>query len=364
MIQKPDYDKILYFISQIQTEQDNYRETVLNLLHDLFGYNHLTFFLADSNNDFSNPVVINMSNELMGKYMMHYCKMDIFHPVNLLPKLLEKNVLTIEDVMPRREFEKTEYYNDLFRIDRLYYELAVPLKTGNTLLGGIGILNPKECGDFKKRDCQIIDCLSRHISINLANHLRLSKLEHENQIFRDSINNIPVGVIMLDGRFHIVNYNETAAEYCRNITDIEHNKVSINNIVEAILSKTGMQQQASSYCIEISLNAYSVKIAPFVVPNIWNSIDTYYVVYIIKKSRKDTPPLREIAAHYGWTAREREIVELIMNGSDNSEIGQKLFISTHTVKTHILNIFRKTNVSRRTALLSVISNFQYDHHVS
>ena len=35
---------------------------------------------------------------------------------------------------------------------------------------------------------------------------------------------------------------------------------------------------------------------------------------------------------------------------DNPEISEQLFISINTVKTHISNIFRKLNVSRRTLI--------------
>lgn len=39
--------------------------------------------------------------------------------------------------------------------------------------------------------------------------------------------------------------------------------------------------------------------------------------------------------------RELEVLKLIMLGLSNQEIGEKLFISYHTVKAHIENIFEK-----------------------
>jgi len=47
------------------------------------------------------------------------------------------------------------------------------------------------------------------------------------------------------------------------------------------------------------------------------------------------------------TQREIEILSLIAVGAKNEEIGEKLFVSTNTVKTHIYNIFKKINVSNR-----------------
>jgi DNA-binding NarL/FixJ family response regulator len=47
------------------------------------------------------------------------------------------------------------------------------------------------------------------------------------------------------------------------------------------------------------------------------------------------------------TGREKEIVRCIARGLKNKEIGDQLFISEKTVKTHINNIFRKLEVENR-----------------
>ncbi|SMC51074.1 PilZ domain-containing protein [Desulfocicer vacuolatum DSM 3385] len=47
------------------------------------------------------------------------------------------------------------------------------------------------------------------------------------------------------------------------------------------------------------------------------------------------------------TPREREILEKIVQGASNRDIADGLYISPHTVKTHLHNIFQKINVSGR-----------------
>ena len=48
------------------------------------------------------------------------------------------------------------------------------------------------------------------------------------------------------------------------------------------------------------------------------------------------------------TQREREIIGLMGSGATNQEIAERLFLSEHTVKSHIYNIFKKINVNNRT----------------
>ena len=53
-----------------------------------------------------------------------------------------------------------------------------------------------------------------------------------------------------------------------------------------------------------------------------------------------------------FTAREAEILLLLAQGLSNKEIGERLFISSETVKTHLKNLFAKTSARSRTELLS------------
>lgn len=50
------------------------------------------------------------------------------------------------------------------------------------------------------------------------------------------------------------------------------------------------------------------------------------------------------------TGREYDVVRLVARGRSNQEIGQELFISEKTVKTHISHILSKLNLQDRTQL--------------
>ncbi|NOY23810.1 MAG: response regulator [Acidobacteria bacterium] len=84
---------------------------------------------------------------------------------------------------------------------------------------------------------------------------------------------------------------------------------------------------------------------------------------IVAPSSSMMTALRELADNFGHqkakdlapavqkkiylTDREKEIVRCIARGLKNKEIGDQLFISEKTVKTHINNVFRKLEVENR-----------------
>ena len=52
--------------------------------------------------------------------------------------------------------------------------------------------------------------------------------------------------------------------------------------------------------------------------------------------------------------REKEILDLVASGQSNKDIAQTLFISEKTVRTHLHNIFRKLDISKRTEAVSLM----------
>ena len=50
----------------------------------------------------------------------------------------------------------------------------------------------------------------------------------------------------------------------------------------------------------------------------------------------------------GLTQKEVEVLSLLADGGTNADIAKALFVSTSTVKTHLIHIYQKLEVNRRT----------------
>ena len=50
----------------------------------------------------------------------------------------------------------------------------------------------------------------------------------------------------------------------------------------------------------------------------------------------------------GLTVKEIEVLELLALGGSNQDLAEQLHVSTSTIKSHLVHLYRKLDVSRRT----------------
>jgi DNA-binding CsgD family transcriptional regulator len=75
-------------------------------------------------------------------------------------------------------------------------------------------------------------------------------------------------------------------------------------------------------------------------------------------SAEDCEAFDRFCQNHGLTSREGGVLKLILQGRSNADIGKELFISIHTVKNHITNIYSKLGVRSRWQLISLFHSDQ------
>ncbi|MPY59573.1 helix-turn-helix transcriptional regulator [Streptomyces spongiae] len=65
--------------------------------------------------------------------------------------------------------------------------------------------------------------------------------------------------------------------------------------------------------------------------------------------------LGSLGSWYGITARERQVIEYLLDGSAAKQIARHLDVSLHTVHDHLKSVYRKLGVSGRAELLTALN---------
>ena len=78
----------------------------------------------------------------------------------------------------------------------------------------------------------------------------------------------------------------------------------------------------------------------------------------VSRVAEDGVAMETICGKFSLTPREQELAGLILKGKSNRDIEKALFISFHTVKNHITNLYLKLGVRNRWQLISLFHEKQ------
>jgi len=79
------------------------------------------------------------------------------------------------------------------------------------------------------------------------------------------------------------------------------------------------------------------------------------------RQRSEQEVFEAFCLHNDISAREREVLRLVISGHSNGEIAEALFIAESTVKYHVRNILQKTGCKNRTELQRKYTAALYPH---
>jgi DNA-binding CsgD family transcriptional regulator len=108
-------------------------------------------------------------------------------------------------------------------------------------------------------------------------------------------------------------------------------------------------------------------IAPVFFPCVYAGISVIFLREFLKiyghhpasqadDASRDEVSLETLFEHYALSPREQDVARLVLEGLSNQEIGEKLFISLSTVKTHVSNTYQKFGVKNRVDFITFIQN--------
>lgn len=296
--------------------------------------------------------------QYMRYYNMKYFREDFMDPLNLPQEYRGRTVLRSSD-LPEELYKNSEYYRYLTSLG-LYYFMSVYLYRGITCVARIGLLRSKYEGEFTDAEVELMSVINRYITQKLPISMEYQRMECESNLLNASLENLSCGVVILDQQFSIIYSNASAFQLAEEIiaakndfsdkTHIKGNS-SLNTIVTSLVNNYLGNSHPEQ--LEYSTNdvKYSCELVSFGMSDKSNEMKMYKFMYITKNSRVGDKSHSQFVNKYSLTNREAEILQLIFKGYNNSRISEELIISINTVKSHVSNIFRKTECVDRTSLV-------------
>jgi DNA-binding CsgD family transcriptional regulator len=378
-------EAILNFLYELPQRPDKFVENVLSLLYTHFGFKNAAFFYPNSGHNIKD---LHNKNNFIEDCLDNYI-VDGIANITSKPKdtcLFLKSPMSCEhlpaefrdkDVVLSSElpesYTRREVYEDFYkfytpRSFTFFASMQLTFPTAN-YIGRIGFAKTDAEGDFTEEDVYILNKIARHIAYNFYFSIDYYYKIEKIKLFDKLNSHLNTGLIAVNSKLQVFCANKVSYRYCMDI--LEHKKISVpkNHSNKRILQQMLIDMLSDN--IASVLNEDSTKFVcsayvyiltgtSCIMQDYKNDLIPYYFFYITKKDNNEATIFEKFAQKYNLSSRELAILTMLDCGNNTKTISTELYISYHTVKTHIANIFRKVNVCNRAALLHKLRHEKHD----
>ena len=164
------------------------------------------------------------------------------------------------------------------------------------------------------------------------------------------------GFLLLDSSWEPISFNAEVVRILSYPDDVADLRSLDHFLTEKIRSRLISQEPAGEsrfvtefrsgrrryFCRVLSMGSQ------FKDPSGWS------IALLLERGPAALVPLSQVSQRFHLTRREREVLEQLLQGLTNKEIGERLHISPNTVKAFLRIIMNKMGVSSRSAVLPKI----------
>ena len=292
---------------------------------------------------------INWTDAQKRKYQDDYCHMD-----DVLSILDSDNHVTFltNQLFNQEIREKSVYFREFLLPMGLHdsIETNFPIRSQN-LRGVFSIYRSNDKIGFSQDELNLIRLFQPHFSNVFKNYGREINIS---RIFYVLESYHCIGVACLDDRLNFIGCNSTFRQYMERhgIPDLASNPIT--NCFRTLCRQLKTAGSISGRNIE-----YKMENSPLFLEVSKTHLEDgpendCYVCLFFDLSYVMDRTISQIRQDFSLTAREVDILSLLLRGYSNEQISGTLFISVPTVKKHLVSIYSKMNIKGQKQIMERI----------
>ena len=262
------------------------------------------------------------------------------------------------------------YFKDVLEPRGLFDCSIIVVARTPSLLGYLGFNRHVTAGEISESEISGMRLLAPHLrrAVTISNIIEMKRIEVET--FTSTLDTFSRGIVLVDQEVRVVHANSAAKEILsqKRAIRLDRGVLTLRPPHANIALQTAIRLAARN---EVAMGQKGIGIP------VRDQIGDAEVVHVLPLKRRDIPsrlaqsavaaifiaagagpqlPRDELALLYDLTPAEIRVCELVCQGMTLEIIGQTLGIAKSTAKTHLLNIYRKTDCKRRVELVKLASS--------
>ncbi|HUH37694.1 MAG TPA: helix-turn-helix transcriptional regulator [Spongiibacteraceae bacterium] len=361
----PELDALIRAVYRGPLEERPF-QGFLNLFRRTVDGNFATLLLRPPS-EFDSGVVLNaaiVAPHVYQSYNDSYFALDPF--VNLpLGK-----VVTLREFVPAAELVHSDYYREYLEPIDVFNIMGADLVANSGLSARLRVTRPQGQADFDSDDRRLCELLLPHLAQAIELHTRLQSSESERTLYLDAIDQLAMGVLLLDEQALVLKVNRAARQLLEGGLGLQ---LSDGTLQVGNRSTNKAFRELVAQMVEAHRRSEPGFVKAFRVPDIGDGpglgqllrtlprseaaesrSSPAVAIFVSDPRQRRMAPVAILAELFGFTRAEATLALLLVNGLTLDEASAELAISRNTAKSHLSALFAKTGVARQTKLIQLI----------
>jgi DNA-binding CsgD family transcriptional regulator/PAS domain-containing protein len=257
-------------------------------------------------------------------------------------------------------FVNTEIYHDFLRPLGARYVMGVKLADCGPAVSMLRVHRSAKNGPYSDEDVRRLRCVFPSLAHSAQLYFRQLELARTASIATAALDQLDVGVLVIDRAFRVLHVNATASRILdteralmirsgRLWFDTRKHEAELQQLMD-----TGVIQSAptSDRLTRLRVAGFSCSVSPLPEAQRFGE-SPIFVVTLVRADYSGPKLMSELQTRFGLTCSEAALADQIAAGRTLSDIAGRNSISLNTVRTHLKAVFAKMNVHSQSDLVRV-----------
>lgn len=276
-------------------------------------------------------------------------------------------VLTDRMIMPRAEFERTEFYAGWVRPNGFDEQLHVRLDNDAHALVGLSVTRPRGAPEFDAAELTLAQRIAPHLRRAVATYERFQALGQTNAGLIGVLDRMRQCVFGLgaDGRVVFANKAARAMLAQEDALRVENGLLAAagagqTRMIERMLGSIARGEAASVLHLERPDGRPPLQLEPVRLGGVASVSDLQpsltLLLWVLDPEVETRDVVARLRERYGLTATEAAVAFHAARGKGVAAVATALAIGQGTVRSHLKRVFEKTGTHRQAELAWIIAS--------
>ena len=325
-------------------------------------------YFAFDNDDYSFAAFKDVSDQLHGS--------PIREPhLEHVPRIPEGRASLGRETVPLAVMKASDYYNEFGRHFALFQMLGAVMIRNKEDVSAIGLYRSEQDALYTEKEKKLLDLFLPHIrrSLNLFGRLQLAHTK--TQTLQSSIDGLSSALVLLDQTRKVVFLNAAARRFLKRCGDlsVRHDRlqakahadtVQLEHLTRRVTGASGARPIGGAVSIRRANGKLPLQVvgAPLSSDNqavVRDGPGAAALLVIHDPDGRIPIPQEVVAALFGLTSMEGSLLLALGQGQTLRQYSEEHCVTYNTARTHLRSLFAKTNTSKQSDLVRLMSGLAH-----